>query len=103
MQFYRFCVVGVVRLLFAVELRVEWFLPAFAQWFEAMGLLDQPVILVGHSMGAMLATEWSRRHPSTVRRLGLPSAPVYDTSHTALELQFAHGQNYKWLRLRLVC
>ena len=25
--------------------------------------------LVGHSMGAMLATEWARLHPHTVRRL----------------------------------
>ncbi len=89
--------------LFGSELRVEWFLPAFAQWFEAMGLVNQPVILVGHSMGAMLATEWARRHPSTVRLLALTSAPVYDTSHIALELRFVHGHSYEWSRLWLVC
>jgi pimeloyl-ACP methyl ester carboxylesterase len=58
---------------------MEWFLPAFAQWFDAMDLRDQPVILVGHSMGAMLATEWAIRNPSTVRLLVMISAAVYNS------------------------
>jgi pimeloyl-ACP methyl ester carboxylesterase len=51
---------------------VDWFIPAFAQWRETMGL-TKPFTLVGHSMGAMLATEWALRHPGTVRKLVLAS------------------------------
>ena len=49
-------------------LQVEWFIPAFERWREEMGL-HQPFTLVGHSMGAMLATEWARVHPSRIRKL----------------------------------
>ena len=57
-------------------MQVEWFIPAFERWREEMGL-HQPFTLVGHSMGAMLATEWARVHPSRIRKLvsrtGCPS------------------------------
>ena len=49
-------------------MQVEWFIPAFERWREEMGL-HQPFTLVGHSMGAMLATEWARVHPSRIRKL----------------------------------
>ena len=65
------CLCVCVSLCLCVCHSVEWFIPAFARWFEAMGLQQQAggVTLVGHSMGAMLATEWARLHPHTVRRL----------------------------------
>ena len=34
-------------------------------------------ILVGHSMGALLATNYARRHPAHIQRLVLLSPPVY--------------------------
>jgi len=34
-------------------------------------------ILVGHSMGALLATNYARRHPAHIRQLVLLSPPVY--------------------------
>jgi pimeloyl-ACP methyl ester carboxylesterase len=54
------------------EQAVEWFIPAFAKWREALEL-TKPFTLVGHSMGAMLATEWAVRHPGTVSKLVLAS------------------------------
>ena len=71
-------------------MQVEWFIPAFERWREEMGL-HQPFTLVGHSMGAMLATEWARVHPSRIRKLVsrtvLPHLPILDSSlHLNLNL-----------------
>lgn len=39
--------------------------------------LKQPVILVGHSMGSLIAVSLANRHPKLVKRLVLCSMPLY--------------------------
>jgi cis-3-alkyl-4-acyloxetan-2-one decarboxylase len=45
-----------------------------------------PVIVVGHSMGALVATEIARRHPRIVRGLILCSPPFYKSPRAKLRL-----------------
>lgn len=40
-------------------------------------LLKDEYILIGHSMGSLLATRYARRHPGQIKRLLLLSPPVY--------------------------
>ncbi len=39
--------------------------------------LREPFVLVGHSMGALIATRYAARNPKRVRRLVLVSPPIY--------------------------
>lgn len=42
----------------------------------------QPVILVGHSMGALIAIDIAKKHPELVSSLVLVSAPLYNSHDT---------------------
>lgn len=46
-------------------------------------LSKKPVIVVGHSMGAILAVEYAIRHPSQVRGLVLMNAPMFESEAEA--------------------
>ena len=52
---------------------LQWFLPAFAAWFDAAGLTSKRVTLVGHSMGAIMACEFCWRYPEQVGAVVLAS------------------------------
>jgi len=61
-------------------------------------------ILIGHSLGSLLATRLSRRHPQRVSRLLLLSPPVYPplqtiTSQAARRRTALYFRLYKFLRL----
>ena len=66
----------------------EYLVPPLERWREAMGI-QRPFILCGHSMGAMLASEYALRWPQHVRHLvlaspcGVPEAPGTTFSATA--------------------
>lgn len=45
-----------------------------------VGGADEPVVLVGHSFGAVLAAVWACRHPERVTALALVAAPYPDGS-----------------------
>lgn len=44
----------------------------------------RPIIIVGHSMGALVAVEFARRYPSIAKRLILCSPPFYDATKKSL-------------------
>jgi pimeloyl-ACP methyl ester carboxylesterase len=61
-------------------------------------------ILIGHSLGSLLATRLSRRHPKRISRLLLLSPPVYPplqtiTSKAARRRTALYFRLYKFLRL----
>ncbi|MBI2033350.1 MAG: alpha/beta hydrolase [Candidatus Levybacteria bacterium] len=45
--------------------------------------LSTPVILVGHSMGALIALHFAAKHPTLVKKLVLVSPPIYPTKQLA--------------------
>lgn len=45
--------------------------------------INQPVIVVGHSMGALIALRLARQHPDLVKKLVTVGMPVYDTDFAA--------------------
>ncbi len=51
-------------------------LGALGLWRRAAGLELEPLILVGHSVGALLALEWAKRDPS-IEGVVLVSVPIY--------------------------
>ncbi len=56
--------------------------PVMCDDLEALlaGFTDEPVSLVGHSFGALIALEYTLRHPERVRKLVLVEAPVPPTT-----------------------
>jgi len=70
----------------AIAYTVDEHLAALAHWRAATGLAAEPLVLVGHSVGALLALEWAARlraaadggdHAGGVAGLVLVSLPVY--------------------------
>jgi pimeloyl-ACP methyl ester carboxylesterase len=65
--------------------------------------VKEPYILMGHSMGALLALNYASRHPGKIERLILLSPPIYESS---LEVKRAkklwrdalYSKAYKYLR-----
>jgi pimeloyl-ACP methyl ester carboxylesterase len=54
----------------------------------------RPVILVGHSLGSLLATRYARDHPRRISRLLLLSPPVYPPlSYIAKKVPFHRRTN----------
>ncbi|KAF4654875.1 Alpha/beta hydrolase domain-containing protein 4 [Perkinsus chesapeaki] len=60
---------------------IDFFLVAFLEWLDHITIDEEPVVLVGHSLGGYLATCFAIRYPHRVSRLvllspiGLPVAP----------------------------
>ncbi len=57
---------------------------------EATLSLNEPIVLVGHSLGAAIAAAYAARHPANVEALVLMSLPAYGGRRRAL----------RWLRRR---
>jgi pimeloyl-ACP methyl ester carboxylesterase len=57
----------------APEPRAEDYAHRVWQWLDALGLADTPVVLVGHSLGALMASAAARLQPTRVRQLVLLS------------------------------
>jgi pimeloyl-ACP methyl ester carboxylesterase len=65
--------------------------------------IKPPFILVGHSLGSLLATRYARTHPGRVNRLVLLSPPVYSPLYTiksraARQRTLMYLKAYKFLR-----
>jgi pimeloyl-ACP methyl ester carboxylesterase len=53
---------------------------------------DQPLVLIGHSLGAILAVEYASRFPAEVSGLVLISLPRYQSKEEAQAYIIEHGQ-----------
>ncbi len=62
--------------------RMDWVFGHFSNWMESLHL-QEPAILIGHSLGGYVALEYARRFPAATRSLILAD-PFY--SHTQLPL-----------------
>jgi pimeloyl-ACP methyl ester carboxylesterase len=66
--------------------------------------LKEPFILVGHSMGALLALYYASKYPHRIKRLILLSPPIYLTEGEAQKARriwrdLLYSRAYKYLRL----
>jgi pimeloyl-ACP methyl ester carboxylesterase len=68
--------------------RMDWLFDHFAAWLDSLGL-DQPPVLVGHSLGGYLALEYARRHPARTRSLVLVD-PFYRLEQLPSLVRFSY-------------
>jgi pimeloyl-ACP methyl ester carboxylesterase len=53
---------------------------------------DQPFVIVGHSLGSILAVEYASRYPAEIAGLVLLSLPCYQSKEEAQAYIIEHGQ-----------
>lgn len=58
-------------------------------------ITDKPVVLIGHSMGALIAAQLSLDHPQLVQRLVLVNMPVFASSQQAREVLQGTSRLYR--------
>lgn len=64
---------------------------ALARTLDRLRLTGQPIVLVGHSLGAILAVEYAARFIGHVRGLVLLALPVYQSKAEAQAYIIEHG------------
>ncbi|MDQ2787461.1 MAG: alpha/beta fold hydrolase [Chloroflexota bacterium] len=67
-------------------------LTALAGMLERFCLTEQAIVLIGHSLGAILAVEYAARFPDHVRGLVLLSLPLYHSREEAQRYIIKNGQ-----------
>ncbi len=70
---------------------VEDHLSAVHRTLDRLCLSEQPIILIGHSLGAILAAEYAARFPEHIRGLVLVSLPSYQSKEEAQAYIIEHG------------
>ena len=71
--------------------QLDWMVDHFMAWVDSLHL-DQPAVLIGHSLGGYLALEYARRFPSRTRGLVLVN-PYYSNQQlpNLLRLTYRHS------------
>lgn len=59
------------------------------------GLTTQPIIIVGHSMGALIAAQFAVSHPDRVKRVILVNMPIFKSRAQARELLMGTSRLYR--------
>jgi len=67
---------------------MDWVFDHLAAWIDSLGL-DQPPVLVGHSLGGYLALDYARRFPARARGLVLVD-PFYRLDQLPLLLRLSY-------------
>ncbi len=73
-----------------VAYTVEDHLSALHRTLDRLSLTEQPMVVIGHSLGAILAAEYAARYPAHVRGLVLISLPSYQSRAEAYIIE--HGE-----------
>jgi len=75
-----------------VAYTIEDHLAALHRTLDRLSLTDRPMIVIGHSLGAILAAEYAARYPAHVRGLVLISLPSYRSRVEAQAYIIEHGE-----------
>ncbi|MHB8646447.1 MAG: alpha/beta fold hydrolase [Thermomicrobiales bacterium] len=75
-----------------VAYTIDDHLSAVHRTLDRLRLSDQPIVLIGHSLGAILAAEYAARFPAQVRGLVLLSLPAYRSKEEAQAYIIEHGE-----------
>lgn len=59
--------------------------------------MNQPIILVGHSMGSLIANYFSHAHPEKISKLVMLNPPIYLTAEQALSTLYSTGWFYRYI------
>lgn len=62
-----------------------------------LGLDASPIVLVGHSMGGLIAARYATVYPEQVTALGLLNPPIYKNSEQAKAILLSTGAHYRFL------
>jgi pimeloyl-ACP methyl ester carboxylesterase len=80
-----------------VEYTIDLFRDSVRGLIEELGLTGRRIVLVGHSMGALIALEYSARFPDHVARLALLSLPRFTDPVTAHAIFWRGSPHYRRL------
>jgi len=80
-----------------VEYTIDLFRDSVRGLIEELGLADRPIILVGHSLGGLIALEYAARHGSHVERMVLLSLPRFGDPATAHAVFWRGSPHYRRL------
>ncbi len=80
-----------------VEYTIDLFRDSVRGLVEELGLADRPIILVGHSLGGLIALEYAARHGSHVERMVLLSLPRFGDPATAHAVFWRGSPHYRRL------
>jgi len=75
-----------------VAYTIEDHLSALHRTLDRLSLTDRPIVVIGHSLGAILAAEYAARYPAHVRGLVLISLPCYQSKAEAQAYIIEHGE-----------
>ncbi|MGI8855511.1 MAG: alpha/beta fold hydrolase [Thermomicrobiales bacterium] len=75
-----------------VAYTIEDHLSALRRTLDRLSLTEQPMVVIGHSLGAILAAEYAARYPAHVRGLVLISLPCYQSKAEAQAYIIEHGE-----------
>ncbi len=80
-----------------VEYTIDLFRDSVRGLVEELGLADRPIILVGHSLGGLIALEYAARHGAHVERMALLSLPRFSDPATAHAVFWRGSPHYRRL------
>jgi len=75
-----------------VAYTIEDHLSTLHRTLDRLSLTEQPIVVIGHSLGAILAAEYAARYPAHVRGLVLISLPCYQSKAEAQAYIIEHGE-----------
>jgi len=80
-----------------VEYTIELFRDSVRALIEELGLQDRPLILIGHSLGGLIALEYAARHGGHVTRMILLSIPRFESPASAHAVFWRGSPHYRRL------
>ncbi len=80
-----------------LEYTMELYRNTVRDFVVECGLAGRPLVLVGHSLGSLIALNYAAAHPDHVTRMVLFSLPRYADPVTAHHLFWRGSTHYRWL------